>query len=121
MAEFKDRLKSLRQENDMTQKDVAGLLGVSNMTISGYERGTRRPDFEKLDNLAEHFDVELSYLLGSSNDRGHYPRRLEAYAETLSEGLSMKLSPEERSIIKAFRSASADTKKAVKAVLRIKA
>ena len=119
MAEFKDRLKDLRLEYDLTQKDLASLLGVSNMTISGYERGTRRPDFEKLDTLAERFDVELSYLLGSSADRGHYPRHLEAYARALSD-LTMKLSPEERAIVKAFRNASDDTKKAVKAVLRVK-
>lgn len=120
MAEFKDRLKDLRLEYDMTQKDVASLLGVSNMTISGYERGTRRPDFEKLDTLAERFDVELSYLLGSSSDRGHYPRHLEVYARALSEDLTMKLSHEERAIVKAYRNASDDTKKAVKAVLRVK-
>lgn len=43
-------------------------------TISTWERGLRFPEFQKLDNLAEFFDVSLPYLLGQSNIRDRYPK-----------------------------------------------
>lgn len=74
MAEFKDRLKELRKAKGWSQSDLAVELGVHKMTISGYERGIRRPDFEVLDNMAEKLDVNMDYLLGASDSRLRYPR-----------------------------------------------
>ena len=65
MADFSARLKSLRLEQNLTQQEVADRLNVGKMTISGYERGKRRPDFEKLDALADLFNVSIAYLMGS--------------------------------------------------------
>ena len=49
MATFGERLKFLRDQKGVTQEDLAELLGVNKQTISGYERGVRKPDFERLD------------------------------------------------------------------------
>lgn len=76
MAEFKDRLKELRQARGWSQSDLAEELKVHKMTISGYERGIRRPDFEVLDNMAEKLDVNMDYLLGASDSRLRYPRHV---------------------------------------------
>ena len=43
MATFGERLKFLRDQKGVTQEDLAELLGVNKQTISGYERGVRRP------------------------------------------------------------------------------
>lgn len=65
---FGERLKSLREDNDEKQKDIAKLLFVSANMISAYELGKHFPKNEKsLITLAEHFDVSLDYLLGHSN------------------------------------------------------
>lgn len=65
---FGERLKSLREDNDERQKDIAKLLFVSANMISAYELGKHFPKNEKsLITLAEHFDVSLDYLLGYSN------------------------------------------------------
>lgn len=76
MAEFKDRLKELRQARGLSQSELAEELKVHKMTISGYERGIRRPDFEVLDNMAEKLDVNMDYLLGASDSRLRYPRHV---------------------------------------------
>ena len=65
---FGERLKSLREDNDEKQKDIAKLLFVSANMISAYELGKHFPKNEKsLITLAEHFNVSLDYLLGYSN------------------------------------------------------
>ena len=74
MKEYAKRLRALRKEKGFTQQDVADRLRVNKQTISGYERGIRKPDFEKLDELADLFDVSVAYLVGSQEDRGIYPR-----------------------------------------------
>lgn len=74
MKEYAKRLRALRKEKGLTQQDVADRLRVNKQTISGYERGIRKPDFEKLDELADLFDVSIAYLVGSQEDRGTYPR-----------------------------------------------
>lgn len=65
---FGERLKSLREDNDEKQNDIAKLLFVSANMISAYELGKHFPKNEKsLITLAEHFNVSLDYLLGYSN------------------------------------------------------
>ena len=80
MAEFKDRLKELRLERGLTQQALADMIhvhdaqGMHGMSISGYERGVRKPSFEVLDALADIFNVSLDYLLGNTDHRIAYPQ-----------------------------------------------
>ncbi len=69
MAELKDRIKELRVEKGLRQIDLANELSVSKATISLWERGNARPEFGTCETMAAFFNVTLSYLLGSSNDR----------------------------------------------------
>lgn len=62
-------MANLRKELNMSQAELAEKLGVSQQTISKYERGTREPDNETLAKLAEIFDCSIDYLLGRSNIR----------------------------------------------------
>ena len=65
---FGERLKSLREDNDERQRDIAAILFVSPNMISAYELGKHFPKNEKsLIALAKHFDVSLDYLLGHSD------------------------------------------------------
>ena len=74
MAEFKDRLKELRLACGLSQQELAARLKMHAMTISGYERGVRRPDFETLDRLADMLNANMDYLLGASEVNTGYPR-----------------------------------------------
>lgn len=60
---FADKLRALRNENNMTQKHVAERLNVARSTIAGYETKCRQPSHEKLTTLADMFHVSVDYLL----------------------------------------------------------
>lgn len=64
MAEFKDRLKELRQSARMTQKDLGQALEISSSTVGMYEQGERTPDIDTLESIADYFNVSVDFLLG---------------------------------------------------------
>lgn len=64
-----NRLKLLREEKGLIQKDIAKLLNVSIPAINQYENGKRDMSTETVIKLAEYFDVSTDYLLGKSDIR----------------------------------------------------
>lgn len=64
-----NRIKILREEKKVFQKDLAELLGVSIPSINYYENEKRAMDTETASKLANYFDVSIDYLLGKSNIR----------------------------------------------------
>jgi transcriptional regulator with XRE-family HTH domain len=64
-----DRIKALRTERKLTQKDIADFLGISRQAYTKYENDQTEPDNKTLGKLAEYFDVTTDYLLGLSNIR----------------------------------------------------
>lgn len=67
MATFKDRLKELRKRKHLSQRALAEELHVSKSAISMYENGSREPDYETTEKIADYFNVDVDYLLGRSN------------------------------------------------------
>ena len=67
MATTAERIKQLRKKKGISQSELSALIGVKNNTVSTWERGTRKPDFEALDLLSDYFEVSFEYILGSSN------------------------------------------------------
>lgn len=59
-----ERLRLVREAKKLRQKDVAEVIGVSQVAYSYYETGFRKPDPETLSKLAEYFGVTTDYLLG---------------------------------------------------------
>ncbi len=68
MPEFKEVLKELRKNKNISQKQVASILEISERAYQHYEYGTRFPDFQGLQKLADFFNVSVDYLMGRSND-----------------------------------------------------
>ena len=64
MVDFGEKVKKLRHEKDLTQQQLAELLGVAVSAISSYESGNRYPSYEVLISLARIFHVSTDYLLG---------------------------------------------------------
>lgn len=67
--ELSNRIKELRKKNKYTQKELAELLEVGQTTIANYEKGLRVPDAEKLNKIADLFQVTLDYLLGRDENK----------------------------------------------------
>lgn len=68
MSLFGNRLRQLRKEDNLTQKELAAKLGLAFSTISMYERGIREPDFETAEAIADYFNVSMDFLLGKSTN-----------------------------------------------------
>ena len=64
---FKERLKELRTEKNLTQDKLAKLVGMSKMTISHWESGYCEPSIAQLIMLSNLFEVSVDYLVGKTD------------------------------------------------------
>ena len=64
MNKFNEKLKELREEKKLLQKQLASELDVSQVTIARWETGTREPSFDDLIKVAKYFNVTTDYILG---------------------------------------------------------
>ncbi len=60
---FSDKLRTLIEERNITQKQLANDLKIPVSTFGGYVQGTSEPDFETLKIIAVYFNVTTDYLL----------------------------------------------------------
>ena len=65
---FRARLKLARDENSLTQAELAEKTGLPPSSISHFESGPRKPSFDNLRRLAAALNVTTDYLLGRTND-----------------------------------------------------
>ena len=68
------RLKDLREDKDLCQKDIAKFLNISQTNYSKYELEKINIPIETLKSLAIFFDTSTDYILGLTNETEPYPR-----------------------------------------------
>lgn len=94
IEKFSTRLRELRLNNGLRQKQVAKLIGVNKSAISTYENDARQPFFEILVRLANLYRVSTDYLLGQTNSRSldlsGLSEQEAALISKLVEGMSYK-------------------------------
>ena len=71
---YKLRIRDLREDRDLKQKDVAACLGVHQTTYSEYELGKVNIPISALHKLADLYHVSVEYLLGRTNQKEPYPQ-----------------------------------------------
>ena len=81
---FQNRLKQLREENNLTQLELAQKFNITSQTISQYERGIRTPDFNLLNSITDFFGVSVDYLLGRTDIRNFNDNNASVYKEESS-------------------------------------
>ncbi len=69
----KSRIKKLRYQNHLSQKDVAVAIQIPPRTYSDYETGSAKVPLDILIRLARYYDVDLNYITGISNLRKEFP------------------------------------------------
>ena len=69
-----NRLKDLRQDKDMYQKDIAKILDMSQTGYSQYETETNDIPTDILKKLSLFYDTSIDYILGMTNEKKPYPR-----------------------------------------------
>lgn len=79
---FKDMLKYLREREHLSQRELAKRVGLGASTISMYEVGSREPNFEIEERLADFFNVDIGTLRGvPSADYIYEDKNLSALIE----------------------------------------
>ena len=64
------KLKELREEKNIYQKDIALKMNITSACISAWENNKTQPDLQSLVKLADILEVSVDYLLGRTNDIG---------------------------------------------------
>lgn len=73
--EFKERLKTLRKEQKLTQSDLGKILNYGYTAISNYESGRNQPSISDLKTIASYFGVSMDYLLCVNDEKHPYVER----------------------------------------------
>ena len=66
MQTYPEKLRGLREDNDLTQTQVADVLGTSQTMYARYERGANELPIRHLITLCKFYNVSADYLLGTS-------------------------------------------------------
>lgn len=88
---FGERLRHFRELRGFTQEQLAAEIGVAKTTITGYERGNRKPDVTKIRKLANALSVSGSELLGIEQEQEESPAPAEAGTGEISPEQSNNL------------------------------
>ena len=75
MIMYENRLRDVREDRDLKQRDIAELLKVHQTTYSDYELGRLNIPVAALHTLADFYGVSVDYLLGRTNSKNPYPKK----------------------------------------------
>lgn len=70
-----ERIRALREDNDISQQSVADMLNISQRTYSDYETGRTRIPIDRLLVLGEYYNVSIDYISGASDTKRPFPKR----------------------------------------------
>ena len=68
MFDFGERLRTVRKENHLTQKQLAEQIGVTERNLRHYELGTMKPGLDVILSILDNIDVDANYLLGRTDN-----------------------------------------------------
>lgn len=68
------RIRDLREDSDLTQKQIAELLNTNQSNYSKTERGVKALSLEEAIKLAQFYEVSVDYLVGLTDEKAPYPK-----------------------------------------------
>ena len=68
------RIRDLREDADITQKEIAAYLHIRQNTYSQYENGVREIPIELLKKLAVTYETSIDYIVGLTDEEAPYPK-----------------------------------------------
>lgn len=75
MSAFLLKLRGLREDNDLTQAQIAAVLGTSQTMYARYERGANEMPLRHLVTLCQYYNVSADYLLDTTPDPARKTKR----------------------------------------------
>ena len=71
---YTERIRALREDHDLTQKQIASILYVGQTVYSSYEINKIRIPLDSMIVLAKFYNVDLNYIFGVSGQKRPFPR-----------------------------------------------
>ena len=68
------KIRDLREDNNLSQKNIAQYLNIKQNAYSRYETNERNMPLEIIGKLADFYGTSVDYLMGRTNDRNPYPK-----------------------------------------------
>ena len=68
MKTYTERLRELREDNDLKQKQIADILGTTQQVYSRYENGLNQIPIHHLVTLSNFYNVSVDYILGLTDN-----------------------------------------------------
>lgn len=106
------KIRELREENNITQQDLAKYLKVAKSTLSQYETGSRIPNDDIKKAIALKFNVSIDYLLGLTN----IPNTVDDYIQK-SNTNSYHINDDEQTLIRKYRQLKAEDRQIIDTML----
>ena len=106
------KIRELRVENSLTQKELALKIHVAANTLCQFENGKANPSYDVLLAIANLFEVSTDYLLGRSDDFGNITIQKEKSAESISA--------EEKALLQTYRALNAKNRMHVAAYAQVR-
>lgn len=72
---YNERIREIREDNQLTQQKVADLLNIGQRTYADYESGKTRIPIDNIMKLAKFYNVSMDYITGASNMKNEYPKK----------------------------------------------
>ena len=76
MVKIMNRLKDIREDNDLYQKDIANLLNIDQSNYSKYELEKINIPIDTLHKLADYYNTSIDYLLCRTDERKPYSKSI---------------------------------------------
>lgn len=112
------KIRELREQNDITQQDLAKYLKVAKSTLSQYETSSRIPNDDIKKAIAKKFNVSIDYLLGLTD----IPETIDTYIakqkQTNKQPLENQYNADEQELIQLYRELPPEGKITIKSLAK---
>lgn len=89
-VEYGDRMALLREERDLTQEELAEIIGITRAALSHYEKNRRQPEYKILAKIASYFDVSIDWIINGNKIPIPDDPKYKGYSGTLEEEYARK-------------------------------
>ena len=88
MRTFVEKLRGLREDNDLTQEQVSKILGTSQTMYARYERGANEMPIRHLITLCKLYNVSADYFLDTSPDNSKPQKKIQKFSTHCYDGIA---------------------------------
>lgn len=123
MEKFRERIRSLRLEKNLSYRQLSKITGISPSALYAYEIGERNPKHAAYEALSDALNVDIAYLMGETDIRNYYANAMgyNSFAEAYAAGVNIdealkkipgepKLTEEEEKLLRLIKLMPADMK-----------